>query len=102
MTGAHRRRGFFPDLIGILLAVVILTNIATLPISRLDFIPALNELNVSTAFGNNTDNAERINMPNDTRMEFIHIGKTGGMTIVKSFKFVRKRNEVVNHTALMP
>ena len=93
MTGAHRRRGFFTYLIGILMAAIILTNIATLPISRLDFIPVLAEQNVSTA-DNHTNTTEWIDMPNDTRIEFIHIGKTGGVTILKSFDLFRKRSEV--------
>jgi len=75
--------------------VIILINITT-QINRLnDFIPALIELNVSTVDNHHTNTTEwMIDMPNDTRIEFIHIGKTGGMTIVKSFKLGRKRNEV--------
>ena len=72
--------------------VIILINIAT-HISLLDFIPVLTEQNVSTA-DNHTNITKWIDLPNNTRIEFIHIGKTGGVTIVKSFKLARKKDEV--------
>ena len=87
-------RGFFTcSMLSIfLMAVIILTNIAT-QISLLDFIPVVTEQNVSA--DNNIDTAESIDMPNDPlRIEYIHIGKTGGMTIHKSFELFRKRREV--------
>ena len=67
--------------------VIILINVAK-QINRLDFT-VLTDQNVSTS-DNQTNTELMIDMPNDTRMEFIHIGKTGGMTIVKSFQLAEE------------
>ena len=92
----NRQRGFFAfSMICILLmkAVTILMNVET-QISPLDFIPALLTQQYVGAADNNITAEWMIDMPNDTRMEFIHIGKTGGVTILKSFDLFRKRSEV--------